>query len=112
MKEVTYDSIHDDCIYTIQIGQNALDNWNIIDDANENDIWFHVENYPSCHIILKSGDKKPHKCVIKYCAFLCKSYSKYKSQKNIVICYTKISNVTKGDKIGLVNICNSKTITI
>lgn len=44
--------------YTIIIGENAKDNWNIIDMADQNDIWFHINNIPSPHIILKSNGKK------------------------------------------------------
>lgn len=114
MKTVQFESIHDNYVYTILIGQNAKDNWNIIDKSSNHDIWFHVENQSSCHIILKlENDKqKPHKSVLKYCAVLCKSGSKNKSDKNISICYTTIANITKGKINGSIDIKQSKTIVI
>jgi predicted ribosome quality control (RQC) complex YloA/Tae2 family protein len=40
--------------YTIYIGQNKTENWELIDAADSTDIWFHISNHPSCHIILKN----------------------------------------------------------
>ena len=41
---------------TYLIGKNAQDNFDIIDQSNENDIWFHAENISSCHVILKINE--------------------------------------------------------
>ena len=35
----------------ILIGKNAKENWDIIDMAEPDDIWFHLSYYPSCHLI-------------------------------------------------------------
>ena len=100
--------------YTIQIGQNRQDNFDIIDLANSTDIWFHVEGIPSCHVILKTDEKMrdiPHQ-VIKRCAYLCKINSKAKTQKKTDITYTTIDNVTKTDVLGQVQVKNCKNVSV
>ena len=100
--------------YRIQIGENKKDNFDIIDMANSNDIWFHVEGISSCHFILKS-DKKikdiPHQ-VVKKCAYLCKINSKAKTLPICNISYTTINNVTKTNVIGQVTILNYKIVRV
>lgn len=112
MKAYEYESIHDQTTYTIRVGENAQENWNLIDDSSQNDIWFHVESHPSCHVVLSIGDHKqtPHKTVINYCAALCKEGSKFSNHKNIKIIYTEIKNVKKADTVGSVFTKNTKTV--
>jgi predicted ribosome quality control (RQC) complex YloA/Tae2 family protein len=103
---------------TFVIGQNAAENFQIIDDSKENDLWFHVSEFPSCHVIAKindiitSIDRKDLKYVVKQGAIMCKQYSKYKSTKNLEINYTEISNVEKTSVIGSVITINTKNVTI
>ena len=91
MKIITryIDSIKCDIAY--RIGQNAADNFCIIDASNEPDLWFHIESSPSCHVVAsienRTYDKKQlHKIAIQG-AMLCKQNSKYKSDKNISVVY-------------------------
>ena len=99
--------------YIIQIGQNRHDNFSIIDDASENDIWFHVEGMPSCHVILKTHENtSTPRQVIKRCAYLCKIHSKAKTLKTCVVSYTTINNVSKTDVIGQVNVQNCKKVNV
>jgi predicted ribosome quality control (RQC) complex YloA/Tae2 family protein len=97
------------------IGKNAKNNEEIIDLSKDDDIWFHVKDMPSCHVIAIISDdinKKDLKYIIKKGAFLCKYHSKYTNIKNLDIVYTKIKYVTKTDKEGSVNITNEKIISI
>ena len=106
----------DDYIYHILIGKNAEENWKLIDDASENDIWFHLDNYPSPHVILKIpvdyNLKKVPRKVLTRCANLCKIHSKYNNIKKINIIYTKIKNIKKGDHVGSVITQNTSSIVI
>ena len=105
---------HNSIEYIIQIGKNKYDNFDIIDQANSTDIWFHVEGLPSCHVILKTEEKMraiPHQ-VIKRCAYLCKINSKAKSLKACDISYTTIDNVTKTDVIGQVQVKKCNTVKV
>jgi predicted ribosome quality control (RQC) complex YloA/Tae2 family protein len=114
MKEYEYESVHDDCKYKIKVGESAQENWDLIDASSQNDIWFHVEAHPSCHVVLIIDQKKktPHKTVINYCGALCKEGSKLKDSKNVKIIYTNIKNVKKGDKTGSVTTKNTKELKI
>jgi predicted ribosome quality control (RQC) complex YloA/Tae2 family protein len=105
-------------MYRILIGKNQKENDRLIDMSSPNDIWFHVSNSPSTHVILKNEDKmsinKIPKQVLKRCACLCKSHSKSSSVRNCEIMYTQIMNVEKTDIPGkvTVNKNHSKTIII
>lgn len=105
---------HEQIKYEILIGENKQDNFNLIDLAKQTDLWFHVEDLASCHIILKT-DKKIREIprqVIKRCAYLCKINSKAKTLSKCQITYTTISNVTKSNIIGQVYVDKYKTISI
>ena len=113
MKELKYYDINDNIEYDIIIGKNAQENWNIIDKANKNDYWFHIDKFPSCHVILTVHENiKPYKSVLYYCANLCKENSKYKNNKNVKINYTQIKNITKAEIVGSVYLKSSKTIKV
>jgi predicted ribosome quality control (RQC) complex YloA/Tae2 family protein len=101
--------------YTIIIGKNKKENWQIIDDAIETDIWFHVSESPSCHVILKnvlSALSAIPIQVIKRCAYLCKINSNAKYEKKSVIIYTSILNVKKTNNEGEVIVTNCKNVTL
>lgn len=89
---------------TIWVGENAQDNWDILSKAHPYDFWFHLEDKPSCHVILCLPDKKTkiNKQSIIHCAALCKEHSKFKDQKKISVIYTEKKHVTKGEDIGSV----------
>ena len=101
MKEVEFEGIN------YIIGENAQDNWDILNDAKQNWTWFHLDNFSSPYVIMnecKKGIKnnKYEKTYIEYIkmgCLLCKENSKYKSQKVKVI-FTNIKNVSKGKNIG------------
>lgn len=105
--------------YEIIIGENAQDNWNIIKQSNDEDIWFHIDDYPSSHVILKINELNTNiktkiitKQLLKYCGKLCKIHSKYSNVKNLNIIYTKIKYVKLGKNVGEVYTSNTKTIII
>ena len=100
---------------TFIIGSNAQDNVNIIQAADPNDIWFHIADYPSAHIIAHLPYKLNKKSlipIIKQGAVLCKQVSKYANQKNLSITYTPVSNINLTDILGTVNLTISKNIII
>ena len=112
MKLVLFE--HKSVEYIIQIGQTKYDNFDLIDESANTDIWFHVSNIPSCHVILKTNEKInviPQQ-VIKRCAYLCKINSKAKTQSKCVVSYTTIDNVKKTDIIGQVQVKNCKRVSV
>lgn len=103
--------------YTIYIGQNKTENWELIDSSEKCDIWFHISNYPSCHVVLKNTEdikiKDIPRQVIKRAAYLCKINSStiIKSMKKCEVIYTLISEVLKTEIVGQVSVTNHKTIS-
>ena len=96
--------------YTILIGQSREENAELVNTSDSENIWFHVANSPSSHVILKTTCKIKEipLQVIKRCACLCKSHSKSKSTPKCDIIYTKIENVESTNVIGQVNTDSSK----
>jgi predicted ribosome quality control (RQC) complex YloA/Tae2 family protein len=114
MKSVIYQIY--DIEYDINIGQNAKDNWKLLDKSESTDIWFHLDNYSSPYVILLMSKNEtisdiPNE-VIKYCGLLCKENSKYKNLNNLSVIYTEIKNLTKGKEIGSVITKKTKKIII
>ena len=113
MKTYEYESVHDSYKYTIRVGESAQENWDLIDSSKQNDLWFHVENNPSCHVVLSAeSGKTPHKSVINYCAALCKDGSKLKNNKNVNIIFTERKNVKKADTTGSVTTKNTRNVKV
>ena len=72
------------------IGKNQDDNFNVIDMGNENDLWFHAKDIPSCHVVCKIPDdveKKDLRYIIKTGALLCKNNTKYRNLKKSNPCF-------------------------
>lgn len=94
--------------YTISIGKNKEENWQLIDASEPNDIWFHVDNQPSCHVILKNTEnvklRDIPKQVLKRAAYLCKTNSAAKTQSKCDVIYAAISQITKTTVVGQVTV--------
>ena len=117
-----------------KVGKNAGNNFEIIDQADKSDLWFHINNTSSCHVIaclknitfnkyddelpnyydidFDSLDKKQQQQIVKQGAVLCKQFSRLKNQKNVEIIYTKIENVFKTEPVGSVITYKTKIIKI
>ena len=63
-------------IYSIKVGNNAKENWDIISGASQNDIWFHLDDASSPHIVLQTFGNKIPKRYINYIGTL---FPKYKN---------------------------------
>jgi predicted ribosome quality control (RQC) complex YloA/Tae2 family protein len=110
--EITIDNIK----IIFIIGSNAKHNTQIVLDAHENDLWFHLNDLPSAHIIAKISDieltKKQYKEVIIRGAKISKMISKYSSSKHLDISYTTIKYVKTTNTPGLVNLEKYHIITV
>lgn len=97
------------------IGQNAEENFEIIDNALPEYLWFHVYDGASCHVVIpitKAYNKKQLNKIIIQGAVICKKHSKYNSIINLPIIYTKIKYVEKTEISGSVLTKNTKMINI
>lgn len=100
-----------------KIGQNAQDNFDIIDASNPNDLWFHLYGESSCHVIASMNseiklDKKQKRQIITQGALLCKQNSRHKSSKDVNIIYTEIKNIEKTETLGSVHVNSQKNILV
>jgi predicted ribosome quality control (RQC) complex YloA/Tae2 family protein len=94
--------------YFANVGKNAKDNWNILDEAEPCDIWFHLENTSSPYIILEVKNYDIISLdIITECAKLCKEKSKEKQSNKVSVIYTTVSNLKKGNNLGSVHLLDT-----
>jgi len=88
------------------LGENAQDNFDMLDGADAEDEWFHAQGQSSCHVIAKISNmqlnKKQLRQIITQGALLCKTNSKYAYMSDLAIIHTSVKNVKKSDVIGTV----------
>jgi predicted ribosome quality control (RQC) complex YloA/Tae2 family protein len=105
-----YRELSDNKTITYVLGQNAYDNDSIIDNADKNDWWFHMNNKPSSHCIVESNIINSND--IKFATDLIKTNTKYvKGEKN-QFCYIQIKYLKKTKKKGQVKFINEPNIVI
>lgn len=82
--------------------------------AGQNDLWFHVANFPGSHVILLAPDDAPSPACIKDAAGIAAYYSKMKNASRVPVsyCLAKFVKKPKGAKAGTVTIKNEKTVTV
>ena len=108
MKLETFE--YDGTVYNIKIGRSAVENTELVQNASKSDIWFHLSDSPSCHVVLTCETKlnQVPRNVISRCAYLCKMYSKTLPKCKVI--YTQIENVQTTRIPGQVITTNCKTI--
>ena len=98
---------------TFYIGKSPAGNDEIRTLASDEDLWFHIDEDSSAHIIAiipVNIDKKQLQYIVTQGAVLCKEISpKYKNSTIPVnILYARVKNVQKTEKIGTVLVNNGK----
>ena len=97
--------------YTISIGQNKEENLQLIDSSEPNDVWFHIDDQPSCHVVLKNENniklRDFPRQVLKRASYLCKINSAAKRSPKCDVIYTLISSITKTSVVGQVVVANT-----
>ena len=93
--------IYDDLVFSI--GKNAEDNWNLIDDSVGGDIWVHLHDHPSPHVVIENTKKIEEHHILHACQ-LCKERSKMKMNKGVKCCVLDIKYIKKGKKKGEVKL--------
>ena len=96
-----------------RVGKNAAGNDHLLTLASPDDIWFHVDGYPSGHVVLECAHlvtapggltrKQKHDLVVQG-AVLCKRQSKQKSASRVPVLYAPVSRVRKTDVLGSVSV--------
>ena len=84
------------------LGQNAIENHQIIDDADKNDWWFHLTDFPSGHCIVETDNLVKEDII--YASQLVKENSKYKNINKVSVSYLQIKDIKKTKNPGEVKL--------
>jgi predicted ribosome quality control (RQC) complex YloA/Tae2 family protein len=89
--------------FVVHIGRSAKENWELLEESEPSDIWFHLDNKSSPYVIIEAIPNQPiiQDMIIK-CAKLCKSYSKDNKSTRSSVIYCPVSNLKKGKEVGSV----------
>ena len=79
--------------FNVDVGQNARENDVLTLGASGKDIWFHVENYPGSHVILRKPSGGIDRSIIHEVAKLAAAHSKCVG--NVDVIYTEAIHVEK-----------------
>lgn len=74
--------------YRIMLGKNEKGNVQVLKDARASDLWFHLKDRPSCHVIVQTDKQQVPDRVITEAARLCARFSGVNPGKYLVD-YTK-----------------------
>ena len=101
---------------TYYIGRTQQENHAVIDLGGPSDIWFHLDNTSSCHVVAvlpSDTSRKERGKIIKQGALLCKQWTaKVKAQRNVSVTYAPLCHVTKEQTPGSVSVTNASTIIV
>ena len=74
--------------YKVLVGRNANENQKLLQIAKANDLWMHIRNLPSSHVIIRTDKQNLPDSVIQAAAKLCVDFS-VKSPGDYDVDYTK-----------------------
>ncbi len=103
MKEIIVNDV------VFRIGKNASDNTQLIKDSNKDWYWFHLDKFPSCHVIVCKDELNEDDIITA--GNLVKDNSKYKF-KNIGINYCKVDNLLHGTDAGSVHFKSNRQVKL
>lgn len=96
--------------FKISVGRNEKANEYLLKIARKDDLWFHVKDYPSAHVIITSNKLKISQMVLEFAAKICVEFSKLSSGTYLVDYTSK--NFVKIKEKAFVNYTNYKTLSI
>ena len=82
----------------MKVGENAKENWQLVENADPEHWWLHLTNQPSPHVIIEHTS--PNMEITVEGAMLCKANSKCKNLKKVKVDYTQCKNLEKGEEVG------------
>ena len=103
--------------FKILVGRNNKENdYLTFKIAKPDDLWFHAQNVPGSHVVLKKGERKkyPTPKAIQQAASLAAYYSQAKSSRKVTVIYTLAKYVKKSKNAppGLVKVEKMKSILV
>ena len=107
---------------TYYIGKTQQENHDVIDLgfstglSSERNIWFHLADTSSCHVVAilpPNVDRKVRGKIIKQGALLCKQHTaKAATQQHVSVTYAPLSAVIKERTPGSVTVMEPRTIVV
>ena len=101
---------------TYYIGKTQQENHDVIDLGSSSDLWFHLADTSSCHVVAvlpPNVDRKERGKIIKQGALLCKQHTaKAASQQHVSVTYAPLSAVIKEATPGSVIVSDPRTIVV
>ena len=96
--------------YKIMLGKNEHGNISLLKSAKMSDIWMHLKDMPSTHVIIRNEKKSPPFAVLEFAAKLCVQFSAVQAGSYLVD-FTQRRNVKMRDGAN-VNYVNYDTIKV
>lgn len=84
--------------FTIKVGRNNLENDKLTFSAKAEDVWIHVKDYHSSHVIIESNGVAIPQDVLRVACSICAYYSPAKDGGKVDVVYTTRKNVKKPPK--------------
>ena len=85
---------------TYYIGKSQQENHAVIDLGAPTDLWFHLADMSSCHVVAilpPNLSRKERGKIIRHGALLCKQHTaKVKEKSQVSVTYAPIASITKG----------------
>ncbi|QSZ42900.1 DUF814 domain-containing protein [Sulfurimonas aquatica] len=79
--------------YKVQLGKNEKGNIDVLKNARAKDIWLHLKDQPSCHVIITTDKQNLPENIIKSAARLCVDFTTT-AQDKFLVDYTPRREVT------------------
>lgn len=92
----------------ISLGENAVENTELVKCSNPNFTWVHLKSFPSGHVVIESSN--PSRDLLQYASSLCLQNTKQKKMKNVMASITNISNLKLTDKKGEVEFISNRKV--
>ena len=74
----------------IFLGEDKYENWNLLETSSENDLFVHLNSFPSGHVKIETETFNQE--IILHAGEICKQHSKYKNLKNILLHMIKFAS--------------------
>jgi len=84
--------------YKVLVGKNEKGNIKLLKNANANDLWLHIRNYPGSHVIIKNNKLSVPQSIIEEAAKLAVAFSK-KNEGEVDYTKRKFVRVKEGANV-------------
>lgn len=92
MKEFIIDNV------VFMRGENAIENWQMLETEDPEHFFFHLSSFPSCYVSMRYATSTKELLIIG--SNICKDGTKFKNISNLKVDICKFSNLRKGSKVG------------